>query len=308
MEAEIRRKVWDNVIPCEFVLGSTEVATTTPPPPFFAMVPRLGYFSAVCRDIMKHTKHTSPKTPPSESHELWLETNGKPLRWHLPVGVIFDTVNERAEIPWRITVHYQHFPASLLRCSDPQDMHTTFTNTLKEAMFLRHGHTKGVMQLSKDEQQLLFHSISKRDFDGYWRVNQHLLHPEGTRTSCRHVPVRFVFRNMSQPFVQKPIPPSDTSGQPHTVLSGLRLLLTQLITDQHRQLHSGSPAPQGPNAFPDTARPGAVEEGAQCYLHGQPLPMDTPLSWLVDHCACADNFVYIVTTVSPSFFIECLPP
>lgn len=42
---------------------------------------------------------------------MWLEYDGQPVRWHLPIGVLFDLyVNPEVQLPWNITVHFGKFP------------------------------------------------------------------------------------------------------------------------------------------------------------------------------------------------------
>ena len=46
---------------------------------------------------------------------MWFECDGIPLRWHLPIGVMYDQAAlARADmtLPWNITVRFDKFPAN----------------------------------------------------------------------------------------------------------------------------------------------------------------------------------------------------
>lgn len=44
---------------------------------------------------------------------MWLEYDGQPVRWHLPIGALFDLyMNSEVQLPWNITVHFGKFPAT----------------------------------------------------------------------------------------------------------------------------------------------------------------------------------------------------
>lgn len=44
---------------------------------------------------------------------MWLEYNGQPVKWHFPIGVIFDLcMGSDIQLPWNIIVHFDKFPES----------------------------------------------------------------------------------------------------------------------------------------------------------------------------------------------------
>lgn len=52
-----------------------------------------------------HTSHLALQhlLPPGEDR-IWFDFNGLPLKWHIPAGVLFDTLCSTADLPWRLTV------------------------------------------------------------------------------------------------------------------------------------------------------------------------------------------------------------
>lgn len=108
--------------------------------PFYLMVPRLSYFP-LCTDKVNNTKtrqrsrrtfiqrfpflfrgnqvrkHFIRHIQQSDSrqdHEMWLEFNGIPLKWHYPIGVLLDIYSNDVQLPWNIVVHFERFPENVL--------------------------------------------------------------------------------------------------------------------------------------------------------------------------------------------------
>ncbi len=73
------------------------------------MISRQTYFPLVMDKVQRHFSEfvsTSIK-----NNEIWLDYNGTPLKWHYPVGLLFDLyANEGGEssanLPWNINVHF----------------------------------------------------------------------------------------------------------------------------------------------------------------------------------------------------------
>ena len=59
-----------------------------------------------------------------QENPMWFEANGAPLRWHLPVGVLFDLAAAQdakdvsaCTTPWNVTVHFDKYPdKEILKC------------------------------------------------------------------------------------------------------------------------------------------------------------------------------------------------
>ena len=116
--------------------------------------------------------------PSSQHHEGWFSFEGVPLKWHYPVGLLFDlyagaepvtkigigTEHSQADgssLPWRLMVHFSDWPAEdLVRLdADGVVMNDAFINSVKEADFLRNGTAKGIMSLSKEDSSGLWEAV-----------------------------------------------------------------------------------------------------------------------------------------------------
>jgi autophagy-related protein 5 len=136
--------------------------------------------------------------PDCVPYEGWFSFEGVPLKWHYPVGLLYDLyagadpaskasggenpihsisvprkegetqvlgqVNADTPLAWRLTVHFRDWPAEdLVRLdADGLVMHDAFINSVKEADFLRNGTAKGIMSLSKEDSSGLWKAIQDR--------------------------------------------------------------------------------------------------------------------------------------------------
>jgi autophagy-related protein 5 len=116
--------------------------------------------------------------PGSRHHDGWFAFEGVPLKWHYPVGLLFDLYagadpatksgfgsdvsrETAAPFPWRLTVHFSDWPAEDLVRLDENGMvmNDAFINSVKEADFLRNGTAKGIMTLSKEDSSGLWKAV-----------------------------------------------------------------------------------------------------------------------------------------------------
>ena len=95
------------------------------------------------------------------------------------MGVLFDLYGART-MPWRIHVRFQNYPTDrLLRCPDEDTIMSHFRQSLKEAVFMRHGDIDVVNELSKEADQNLwagfYRSASPALADNLLHVAHHVL-------------------------------------------------------------------------------------------------------------------------------------
>lgn len=176
-----------------------------------------------------------PDVSPSDT---WLSYEGVPLKWHYPLGLLYDLYSgaepayppdalssnsktdqpsegeERRTLPWRLTVHFSAFPVDQLVKLESEDttLHDLFRNSVKEADYLRTGTGKTVMFLSKEDSTQLWDAVKKHDFPLFSSINQKLLNPQGV--NLRHLPVRLYLPHAA----------SDTSMKEETSPGSLRVV------------------------------------------------------------------------------------
>ena len=123
--------------------------------------------------------------PNSHAHDGWFSFEGVPLKWHYPIGLLYDLYaeadpasskggkpdetdeNTSIPLPWRLTVHFNDWPHEELVRLDAEGvvMNDAFINSVKEADFLRNGTAKKIMTLSKEDSSGLWEAVQNGEFE-----------------------------------------------------------------------------------------------------------------------------------------------
>jgi len=144
---EVLRQVWDGRVPVSFVLASNEVSSVEQPDRLFMLVSRMTYFPLVIDRVQRYfqrytTTDSSASGAADALKDVWLEDdNGSPVRWHYPVGVLYDLAAHSLMMssPWQLTVHFHNFPEhELIRLSCRDAVEAVFMSAVKEADCLKH--------------------------------------------------------------------------------------------------------------------------------------------------------------------------
>mmetsp|Transcript_19314 Transcript_19314/g.46350 ORF Transcript_19314/g.46350 Transcript_19314/m.46350 type:complete len:291 (+) Transcript_19314:42-914(+) len=267
---------WAGEIPAVFVLATNEVTTLEPPVPFHLCLARQSYLPFTTAEVVDHFK---PFAPPMGGGEPWYEHDGQPLRWHVPLGVLFDLhagLEAEAELPWRLTVHFQGFPATTLLSTANAAAEGWVLNALKESCFLRCGSALPAMSLSIAEQKKLTHALTTNDFREYCavaeRISAAMAKSLGASGLPHSVPVR-VFTSPVE-WRQQPAAPRLPSGGSTRLYDVLVSLLPSVFES------SSSVAPR-------------------VIVQGVSVPLETPLLWLHGACSHPDGFLYVYVSCSP---------
>lgn len=264
-DREILHEVWNGKIPVCFTLASEEVESLEQPESVFLMVPRLSYFPLVTDRLQRYfTKYVGQ----DRIEELWLEFDGQPLKWHYPVGVLYDLYANSELLPWNITVHFLGFPEEeLLHYSSKDTVESHFMSVVKEADSLKHrGQIINSMQ-KKDHKQLWLGLLHDK-FDQFWTVNKKLMESSG-EDMFKSIPYRIY--QTEKPYIQTLFRPQNSEGNSST----LRDLLQDVL----------------PNYFSED---GQFKKAV--IIQGLEPSLDVPILWLSEHLSHPDNFLHICLT------------
>ncbi|EHA57283.1 autophagy protein 5 [Pyricularia oryzae] len=233
-----------------------------PNTPFITSLPRVSYLSLLLPRIRAFLPPSIP-APTSFHHE------GIALR-ALPLGLLVDLY--QPTLPWRLTVDQ----------GDDWHVGDTFLNGVKEADFVRNGHAKQIMGMSKADTTALWNAVRDADYPAWARINARLLNPS---TPIKHVPLRIYIPSSggggaggatpagSFRVMQTLVPPRTANRIPQTLGPTLRDLL--------------------PVLFPSSRDPVL----ANVVLHGAPVPFSAPLEGLMREAAYPDGWLCL--TVVP---------
>lgn len=234
-DTSITRRVWTAVLPIEIFIALEDAALLGLPreqevpeslfvrfitriPPGMPELPstlhqilarRCSLVTFYLSEVRRHFCEAYGLDLPADITSItWFESEDGPLRWHLPLGLLYDQhvvgKGRPPPLPWKLRVRFTGFPADrLIRTTSPlgfdvaQDV---FINALKESDFMRHGSARKVLTLSKAEQSDMWRAVVQGDHDLYWGINAKVLDDPGQH---RGIPLRLHFadRTMMQDLV-----------------------------------------------------------------------------------------------------------
>uniref|UniRef100_A0A8C4QEG5 ATG5 autophagy related 5 homolog (S. cerevisiae) n=1 Tax=Eptatretus burgeri TaxID=7764 RepID=A0A8C4QEG5_EPTBU len=139
-----------------------------------------------------------PLVTDKDTGDVWFDFEGTPLKWHYPIGLLFDLYAPNSSLPWNITVHFKGYPQDeLLLRSSKEEIETQLMSTLKEADSIKHrggagrrGCTGVMSELQRKEHRQIWLGLSNDKFEQFWAVNRKLMDVPAEETTFRHVPFR----------------------------------------------------------------------------------------------------------------------
>ncbi|MFT7800413.1 autophagy protein 5 [Arapaima gigas] len=271
-DKDVLRDVWFGRIPACFTLYQDEI-TEREAEPFYLLLPRVSYLTLVTDKVKKHFLKVMK---PDDVEEIWFEYEGTPLKWHYPIGLLFDLYASNTALPWSITVHFKNFPQQdLLHCPSNSVIEAHFMSSIKEADALKH---KGavVNEMQKKDHKQLWMGLQNDKFDQFWAMNRKLMEYPTEEGGFRYVPFRIYQTTSNRPFIQKLFRPVSLDGHPHT--------LGDLLKE----------------VFPAAVPQNDGQKKYQVVIHGIEPMLETPIQWLSEHLSYPDNFLHISIIPAPS--------
>ncbi|MBZ3887515.1 Autophagy protein 5 [Sciurus carolinensis] len=122
--------------------------------------------------------------------EIWFEYEGTPLKWHYPIGLLFDLLASSSALPWNITVHFKSFPEKdLLHCPSKDAIEAHFMSCMKEADALKHK-SQVINEMQKKDHKQLWMGLQNDRFDQFWAINRKLMEYPAEENGFRYIPFR----------------------------------------------------------------------------------------------------------------------
>ncbi|KAJ3306598.1 autophagy protein 5 [Kappamyces sp. JEL0829] len=149
---------------------------------------RLSYPSHLCarvNDILR-----SMERPILDQRNAWFSCRGVPIKWHYPIGLLYDQFMVSPSGCWELDLHNSNFPSEeLLSIHQENSMFNLYMNTLKEADFIANGSIKRILGLSVADQAKLWSSIEESNWTDFRSIQSGIFNfdePEKVRS----IPVR----------------------------------------------------------------------------------------------------------------------
>lgn len=271
-DKDVLRDVWFGRIPTSFTLYQDEI-TEREADPYYLLLPRVSYLTLVTDKVKKHFQKVMKQ---EDMGEMWLEYEGTSLKWHYPIGLLFDLHASNTALPWNITVHFKNFPEKdLLHCTSNYVIEAHFMSCIKEADALKH---KGqvINEMQKKDHKQLWMGLQNDKFDQFWAINRKLMEYSVEEGGFRYIPFRIYQTTSDRPFIQKLFRPVTAEGQTHTLGDLLKEMFPAAVTSDDG------------------------EKKYQVVIHGIEPVLETPLQWLSEHLSYPDNFLHISVIPMPT--------
>ncbi|XP_049754309.1 autophagy protein 5 isoform X1 [Elephas maximus indicus] len=212
-DKDVLRDVWFGRIPTCFTLYQDEI-TEREAEPYYLLLPRVSYLTLVTDKVKKHFQKVMRQ---EDISEIWFEYEGTPLKWHYPIGLLFDLLASSSALPWNITVHFKSFPErDLLHCPSKDAIEAHFMSCMKEADALKHK-SQVINEMQKKDHKQLWMGLQNDRFDQFWAINRKLMEYPAEENGFRYIPFRIYQTTTERPFIQKLFRPVAADGQLHTL-------------------------------------------------------------------------------------------
>ncbi|XP_017684746.1 PREDICTED: autophagy protein 5 isoform X3 [Lepidothrix coronata] len=212
-DKDVLRDVWFGRIPTCFTLYQDEI-TEREAEPYYLLLPRISYLTLVTDKVKKHFQKVMRQ---EEVSEIWFEYEGTPLKWHYPIGLLFDLHASNTALPWSITVHFKNFPEKdLLHCHSKDVIEAHFMACIKEADALKHK-SQVINEMQKKDHKQLWMGLQNDKFEQFWAINRKLMEYPPEDNGFRYIPFRIYQATTERPFIQKLFRPIASGGQLHTL-------------------------------------------------------------------------------------------
>lgn len=289
-DREVLKEVWNGRLPACIRLAPEDDDSVTPPDPYYIMLPRLSYLSIATDKVKKHfSKFVSTNKCDSE---MWFDFEGAPLKWHLPIGVLYDQLERDCKLdtdplgpPWALTAHFGNLPSEeILKCDTKESVESLFMSCIKEADQIKHsGRIVSAMQ-KKDHNQL-WQGLLNDKFDQFWAVNRRLMEVS-------------VLSNQPEAGASQPTTVETTDGFrsfkniPIRLYSKDKLLAQKLVKPTKNVEHGGERPTTLGDLLVDYYSHSNIDS-MTVVTQGINLEADVPLQWLAEHLSYPDNFLHM---------------
>lgn len=294
-DKEVTRELWQARLPVCFQLSDDDqsrINRTESIEPLYLMLSRQLYFPCIVEKLVRYYSNyfkENANDPNSilNPNNVWLEYENTPLKWHYPIGVLYDLYTSSIEsnstitnshLPWQIIVHLNNFPEDeVLRFPDKESIEAHYMSTIKEADALKH-RSQIIGDMQKRDHKQLWNSLTQDRYEPFWAINQRLMSYTDNLQSFRYIPFRI--HMMDKPFLQKLFCPYNAEENKWMTLKDLL---------QHSIEHELN--------FEQASNPrNALHKNIDDYeilIHGIQPSLNTPVQWLSEYFSYPDNFLHI---------------
>lgn len=221
---EIKQRIWNGRIGVTIALTHDDDKSDDDLPVILLALYRLSFFGLYYSLIASHFAQK----------EIWLECGGIPIRWNLPVGVVYDHLFACSKVDatnWVVHVHSGQcphlevipFPHTYGEGLTDYDRlaRETIVNLLKESCYVLNQSARPMMNLSEPESKCLLQSIQNHDKSKYDEIIHKVL------VHTKRIPVKVLEPDASR-IMLTPLEPESETNLPHTLRDIYKRIQNQL--------------------------------------------------------------------------------
>ncbi|OKL56670.1 Autophagy protein 5 [Talaromyces atroroseus] len=326
----IQEKVWEGRLPLEIVLDPSECRTYDKSDPYLILYPRVSYLPFILPRLHSFFR-SSLIHPECEPHSGWFSFEGVPLKWHYPLGLLYDLYAGSEPVSHSTLTDYNNPTQSVIlaggignraQSSDEDETGPSKSGHLPWRLTLHFENWPDEDLVRLDAEGLVIHdafinsvkeadslrireakgimTLSKEDTAGFWTaIQNHDINSYRRITNLLLPPI-------SQPFRQIPIriflplPPDSDKPALKVVQSPVPSSIPISQTSSSTMTPSGARMqPQTVGSALHTLLPNLFPSRripvlAKPVLHGVVLPMSAPLEEVARSAAYGDGWIAIV--------------
>ncbi|KAF9231395.1 autophagy-related protein [Melanogaster broomeanus] len=323
-----RRLSWEGTVPLEIRVDPKELPANSDRglECYYIQAPRVSYLPLLMPEIRRFLMEVVFDEAAGKilkEEDWWFESEeGTLLKWHWPIGLIYDNHIISASIrptappsgsglnlqvtPLKLILHLASPPTEkLLLSPSSESCKQAFMGQLKEADFIRWGNTKRMTGLRKAEQDGMWEGIKEHNFDDYWRVASKIV-PTTAPTRPSSPPPSSGASMHARPASSDPQSAPDRDGAYNVRSVPVRLhlpdgpvmqdLVPPLLEDGSTHTLSHYLSTHLPLLFP--AQPSSGPHLAYALIQGIVAPPETEMGWLGACLAGADGWVSVCVGIS----------
>jgi hypothetical protein len=211
MNETLQSELWKGLIPIEFVMDISDIATNVVVDSHYLLASRYSYLYEISQETIAYFQTKAIEI----SSLIWYECQGVELKHYLPVGVLYDmydfenrnlSSNQNQEFhPWKIIIHFQKPSKALLTVISANETQRVYFHTIKQSLHQLYGSTSDFNLLTIENQNQLWKAVNSGNLEQF-RLLQSILAPE--KQTIRQIPVRIFIDGIVR---QKLVRPSRSS-------------------------------------------------------------------------------------------------
>jgi hypothetical protein len=215
MNESLQGELWKGLIPIEFTMDISDIATNEFVDSHYLLASRFSYLYEISQETIAYFQTKAIEI----SSLIWYECQGVELKHYLPVGVLYDmydyenkslSSNESQEFrPWKIIIHFQKPVKGLLTVISANETQRVYFHTIKQALHQLYGSTSDFNLLTIENQNQLWKAVNSGSLEQF-RTAQSILAPE--KQAIRQIPLRVFIDDVVRQKLVRPYRSSASSS------------------------------------------------------------------------------------------------